>query len=50
MATGDLIFPVRPFSLRTHLREAVSPADEASMVGPVGGGRERKVRGQEGTV
>lgn len=49
MATGDLIFPVHPFSLRRHLREVVSPAGGASMVGPVGRGRERKVGGEEGT-
>lgn len=49
VATGDPIFPVHPFSLRRHLREVVSPAGGASMVGPVGRGRERKVGGEEGT-
>lgn len=47
--TGDFTFPVRPSSLRRHLRKAASPASGAPVVGPVGGGRERKVRGQEGT-
>ena len=44
VATGDLIFPAHQFSLRKHLREAISPACVASMVGPMGGGRERKIR------
>ena len=46
--TGDFTFPVRPSSLRRHLRKAASPASGAPVVGPVGGGRERKVRGRRG--